>query len=41
MFLLTSFIAALALWSLVRIVMQRAAIAPEPDSGARSRQSLF
>ena len=38
MFLLTSFIAALALWSLVRIVMQRAAIAlspiqaPGPDS---------
>ncbi len=30
MFLLTSFIAALALWSLVRIVMQRAAIAPNP-----------
>ena len=30
MFLLTSFIAALALWSLVRIVMQRAAIAPSP-----------
>ena len=38
MFLLTSFIAALALWSLVRIVMQRVAIAlspiqaPGPDS---------
>ena len=30
MFLLTSFIAALALWSLGRIVMQRAAIAPNP-----------
>ncbi len=30
MFLLTSLIAALALWSLGRIVMQRAAIAPNP-----------